>query len=56
MRVQSTNLFLGSFGNTGFYKFIESNGRYSSFQFYNRELTPLEIQQNYNSTKARFNL
>ncbi len=56
MRVQSTNLFLGSFGNTGFYRAIESNGRYSNFQFYNKELTSLEVLQNFNATRTRFNL
>ena len=56
MRVQSTSLFLGSFGSTGFYRNIKSNGRYSIFQFYNRALTAQEIQQNYNATKTRYGL
>jgi hypothetical protein len=56
MRVQSSNLWLGSFGSTGSFNLRRSNGMYSIFQFYNKELTPTEIQQNYISQKQRFNL
>ena len=56
MRVQSTNLFLGSFGSTGVYREIRSNGRYGFFQFYNKELTTQEVLQNYNATKGRYGL
>jgi len=56
MRVQNTDLFLGSFGNTGTFRSIQSNGRYSSFTFYNKELSSQEVHQNYNANKGRFNL
>ena len=56
MRPQSTTLFLGSFGNTGTFKSIDSNGRYASFTFYNQALSSSEILQNYNATKGRFGL
>jgi hypothetical protein len=56
MRPQLTGLFLGSFGSTGTFKSIQSNGRYASFTFYNRSLTSTEILQNYNAQKSRFGL
>jgi hypothetical protein len=56
MRPHSTGLFLGSFGNTGAFKFIQSNGKYGSYVFYNKELTYQEVLQNYNATKGRYGL
>lgn len=56
MRVQNSELYLGSLGSTGIYKDITSNGRYASFLFYNKELKQSEINQNYLATKSRFNL
>jgi hypothetical protein len=56
MRVQNTNLWLGSFGSTGAFRGVRSNGAYSIFQLYNKELTPTEILQNYNAQKKRFKL
>ena len=56
MRVQATNLWLGSFGSTGLFRSVRSHGAYSIFQLYNKELTQAEILQNYNAQKKRFNL
>jgi len=56
MRVQNTSLFLGSLGSTGVYKEIQSNGKYSSYFFYNKELTISQILQNYNATRTRFGI
>lgn len=55
MRVQTTNLYLASFGTTGIYS-SKSNGRIANTQIYNRALSQAEVQQNYNATKARFGL
>jgi len=54
MRIQNTNLFLGSFGNTGTYKNVSSNGRYSVFSFYRKELSAQEVLQNFNATRGRY--
>lgn len=48
----NTNLLLGS-RNYGSFPFA---GKYAYASFYNRALTPQEIQQNYNATKARFGI
>lgn len=45
-------LYLG----TGYGESYYMNGRISSFQMYNKELSASEILQNYNSTKSRFGL
>ena len=50
----SSPLWLGSFGNTGTYKFIQNNGKISQQLIYNRVLTATEVLQNYDATKSRF--
>jgi hypothetical protein len=54
MRVQSTGLFVGSFGSVGVYAAIKSNGSYASLQIYNRELSAAEVLQNYSADAMRF--
>jgi len=56
MRPQSTGLFVGSFGSTGTYKSIQSNGRYASFTFYNRALSAVQVSQNFNALRGRFGI
>jgi hypothetical protein len=56
MRSQATNLWLGSFGTTGAFRSVRSNGEYAMFQIYNTQLTQAQVLQNYNSQKKRFNL
>jgi hypothetical protein len=48
-------------GSIGIGRFGASNGFYSNanigiFRIYNRALTPIEVQQNFNATRARFNI
>ena len=56
MRVQSSNLFLGSFGSTGLYNSITSNGKYGIFQFYNSKLNSTQVLQNFNANRSRYGL
>ena len=48
----NTNPRIGSWYNGSYY----FNGNIYNIQIYNRALTPEEVQQNYNATKARFGL
>ena len=47
----NTKLNIGGLGYGGFV-----NGNMSVVQIYDRELSPYEVQQNYNATKSRFGL
>ena len=54
--VNKTNtgtLFLGQFSGGGGYTF---EGKISTYRLYNRALTPLEIQQNFNAIRSRYGL
>jgi len=53
MRVQSTNLFIGSFGSTGPWRNF-FNGTIANTYLYNRVLSSTEITQNFNATKTKF--
>jgi hypothetical protein len=51
MKITSSNVLIGNLPTYGFF-----NGNISNVQIYNRALSASEIEQNYNATKARFNL
>jgi hypothetical protein len=51
---EDNDLILGRGLQTGFSTEDYLNGRIGSFYFYNRRLTDLEIEENYNQTRARF--
>jgi len=52
----SNNLWLGSFGSTGTYKWISNNGRIPQYVIYNRVMSQSEITQNFNALKSRYGL
>jgi hypothetical protein len=50
--IDSNSVFIGSWYNLSAF----FNGNISQVSIYNRALTPVEILQNYNATKGRYNL
>ena len=46
------SMYIGSYGSSYFF----SDKDYACFSIHNKELTPTEVTQNYNSLKSRFNL
>ena len=50
----SNPLWLGSFGSTGTYSFIQNSGKIAQYLIYNRVLTTTEITQNFNAKRSLY--